>query len=134
MPHHKVSNLQRGNARRLRRDMTDAERTLWYAVRAKRLEGLSFRRQVPVGPFIVDFLCPAHRLIIELDGGQHGADEALHYDAERSAWLSAKGYRVLRFWNQEVLTNLDGVLTGILAAVGHYPDTGELVTDWEVKR
>jgi len=134
MPHHPVSDRQRGNARRLRREMTDAERKLWYAVRAQRLYGMTFRRQVPIGRFIVDFFCPAHRLIIELDGGQHGADEALGYDTQRSAWLAANGYRVLRFWNRELLTNIDGVLTAILEATGHYPDTGELVTTWELKR
>lgn len=117
MPHRSVSDLQRGNARRLRREMTDTERKLWYAVRAKRFENLGFRRQVPIGPFIVDFFCPEHRLIVELDGGQHGTDEALRYDAERTDWLAANGYRVMRFWNTDVLTNLDGVLSAIREAV-----------------
>jgi very-short-patch-repair endonuclease len=119
MPHRSVSDLQRGNARRLRREMTDAECKLWYAVRAKRFENLGFRRQVPIGPFIVDFFCPEHRLIVELDGGQHGTDEALRYDAERTDWLAANGYRVMRFWNTDVLTNLDGVLSVILEAVDY---------------
>jgi very-short-patch-repair endonuclease len=117
MPHRSVSDLQRGNARRLRREMTDAERKLWYAVRARRFERLSFRRQALIGPFIVDFFCPVHRLIVELDGGQHGTDEALRYDGERTVWLAANGYRVMRFWNRDVLTNLDGVLSAILEAV-----------------
>jgi len=117
MPHRSVSDLQRGNARRLRREMTDAERKLWYAVRARRVESLSFGRQTPIGPFIVDFFCPEHRLIVELDGGQHGTDKALRYDGERTAWLAANGYRVMRFWNADVLTNLDGVLSAILEAV-----------------
>jgi len=97
--------------------MTDAERKLWYAVRARRFEKLTFRRQTPIGPFIVDFFCPEHRLIVEPDGGQHGTDNALRYDAERTDWLAANGYRVMRFWNADVLTNLDGVLSAILEAV-----------------
>jgi very-short-patch-repair endonuclease len=117
MPHRSVSERQRGNARRLRRQMTDAERKLWYAVRARRFERLAFRRQAPIGPFVVDFFCPVHRLIIELDGGQHATDEGLRYDGERTAWLAANGYRVMRFWNRDVLTNLDGVLSAILEAV-----------------
>jgi very-short-patch-repair endonuclease len=129
MPHRPISDLQRGNARRLRREMTDAERKLWYAVRARRLARLGFRRQVPIGPFIVDFFCPEHRLIIELDGSQHGTDEALRYDAERTEWLAANGYRVMRFWNREVLTNLDGVPTAILEATGPAATPTELAEE-----
>lgn len=132
MPHRSVSNLQRGNARRLRREMTDAERKLWYAVRARRFEGLAFRRQAPVGPFIVDFFCPKHRLIVELDGGQHGADQTLRYDAQRTAWLAANGYRVTRFWNRDVLTNFDGVLNAIREAIGQ-SDASDTAAAWEVK-
>jgi very-short-patch-repair endonuclease len=101
----------RKHAKSLRSEMTDAERRLWSALRAHRLEGLSFRRQVPIGRFIVDFACQEFRLIIEVDGGQH-ADASR--DIERDQWLSSKGYRVLRFWNSDVLKNLPGVLEKII--------------------
>ncbi len=113
MPHREISDRSRENARRLRSAMTDAERKLWLAVRAHRLNGLSFRRQVPVGAYIVDFVCHDARLIVEVDGGQH-ADSA--DDQRRDAWLASAGYRVLRFWNNDVLGNLDGVLSEIVGA------------------
>jgi very-short-patch-repair endonuclease len=97
--------------------MTDAERKLWYALRAHRLENLGFRRQMPMGPYIVDFVSHRMRLVIEVDGGQHGFAGQQRRDTVRDAWLASRGYRVLRFWNNEVLTNLDGVLTTILAAL-----------------
>jgi len=95
--------------------MTDAERKLWLALRDRRLAGFKFRRQVPVGPFIVDFLCYHARLVIEVDGGQH-AESAR--DARRDQWLEANDFRVLRFWNNDVLTNTEGVLTVILDSLG----------------
>ena len=94
--------------------MTDAERKLWFAVRAGRLDG-KFRRQVPIGRYIVDFLCPAARLVVELDGGQHNEQQA--YDAGRTAFLQSQGYRVMRFWNNDVLTNFDGVVSLIWAVL-----------------
>jgi adenine-specific DNA-methyltransferase len=103
------------NARRLRRDLTDAERKLWYALRDRRFAGFKFRRQVEIEPYIVDFLCIAALLVIEVDGGQH--DEEL--DAERTAFLEARGYRVIRFWNNEVLGNLDGVLMRLDEVLNH---------------
>src|SRR5882672_5523242 len=84
-------------ARRLRRDMTEAEKRLWYLLRGHRFDGMKFKRQVPVGPYIVDFASISLRLIIELDGGQH--DSRREHDARRTAWLEADGYRVIRFWN-----------------------------------
>ncbi len=99
-------------ARALRRRMTDAERVLWGRLRNGQLVGQKFRRQSPIGPYVVDFLCEARRLVIELDGGQH-ADSAS--DAARTARLESEGYRVIRFWNNDVLTNLDGVLAVILS-------------------
>ncbi len=92
---------------------TDTEHRLWQMLRAKRLEGWKFRRQPPVGPYRPDFVCHAAKLIIEADGGQHG--EAL--DGRRDAWLEAQGFRILRFWNNDILTNEDGVLTTILSAL-----------------
>jgi very-short-patch-repair endonuclease len=88
-------------ARRLRRDMTNAERRLWRFLRAHRLEGWSVRRQVPLGPFVADFVCEEAGVIIEIDGGQHA--ERTSVDEERTRWLEANGYRVVRFWNNEVL-------------------------------
>lgn len=102
-------------ARRMRREDTEAEAWLWQALRAHRLDGSKWRRQVPVGPFIVDFLCDDFALVVEVDGGQHA--ERTGYDARRTAYLSARGLQVLRFWNSEVLTNRDGVCLTILDAL-----------------
>ncbi len=98
-----------GRARALRRNQTDVERTLWLALRDRRLCGAKFRRHVPIGPYIVDFLCAEQRLIVELDGGQHGTPS----DAVRQTWLETQGYRVLRFWNNAVADNLPGVLSTV---------------------
>ncbi len=105
------------HARRLRRDLTDAERKLWYRLRAHRLAGLSFRRQAPCGPFIADFLCAAAHLVIEVDGATHSTDEEMAYDAQRDVWFADNGYRVLRVSNEDVHRNLDGVCETILAWV-----------------
>jgi very-short-patch-repair endonuclease len=100
-------------ARLLRRQQTDAERKLWQNLRSKQFEALKFRRQQPMGIYIVDFVSFEKKLIIELDGGQHNEKEAMEKDNERTKWLEGKGYRVLRFWNNEVLTNIEGVLEKI---------------------
>jgi very-short-patch-repair endonuclease len=102
-------------ARRLRHDSTDAERKLWSHVRDRRLDGLKFRRQVPITGYVDDFLCVDARLIVELDGGQHAVQTAA--DAKRTQVLEAAGYFVLRFWNNDVLENIDGVLEEILATL-----------------
>jgi very-short-patch-repair endonuclease len=107
----------RDNARRLRRDVTDAERLIWKELRAHRLDGMSFRRQTPVGPFIADFVCHATRLIVEIDGGQHYETPGLAADATRDAYLKAKGFNILRFSNIDVLTNMPGALETILLFV-----------------
>jgi very-short-patch-repair endonuclease len=101
-------------ARALRRAMTDSEKTLWSRLRADRL-GVSFRRQHPVGPYVLDFYAPMARLAVELDGGQHGTETGIAKDAARTAWLAARGIRVLRFWNNQVFENIDGVLLTIHA-------------------
>jgi very-short-patch-repair endonuclease len=101
-------------AQRLRRDMTDTERKLWSVLRNRQLDGAKFRRQQPIGPFIVDFVCQERRLIVEADGGQHSASVR---DERRTLFLESKGYRVLRFWNNQILTNLDGVAEVIAAAL-----------------
>ena len=101
------------HAAQLRRDMTDVERKLWYAVRDRRLDGFKFRRQATIGPFIVDFLCAEARLIVELDGGQHSEER----DARRTAFLETEGFRGLRFWNNALIESFEGVLEMIHAAL-----------------
>ena len=103
-------------ARELRRNQTRAEARLWAALRNRQLAGLKFRRQVSLGPYVVDFFCLGARLIVELDGGQHGEADGRSRDARRTRWLEARGYRVIRFWNNEVSESLEGVLAVILAA------------------
>ncbi|KAF0163243.1 MAG: hypothetical protein FD157_3241 [Rhodocyclaceae bacterium] len=98
-------------ARKLRHCMTDAERKLWSRLRAHQL-GAHFRRQAPLGAYVLDFVCFTARVVVEVDGGQH-ADSAK--DLMRDAWLRAQGFQVLRFWNNEVLGNIDGVLETIMA-------------------
>jgi very-short-patch-repair endonuclease len=102
-------------ARRLRREQTDAERALWFRLRDRRLNGWKFRRQFPIDRYIVDFFCADAHLIIELDGGQHAVRTAT--DAQRTKVLEAMGYLVLRFWNSDVMQNLDGVLEEIIAVL-----------------
>ena len=118
-PTWQVSTRQRERARALRRNWTDAERTIWNAVRARRLAGANFRRQTPIGPYIVDFVCHDTMLIVEIDGGQHFESERLKRDVRRDAYLSSKGFRVLRFNNHDVMTNRQGVLETIATAVAH---------------
>jgi very-short-patch-repair endonuclease len=109
-------------ARKLRREMTDAERKLWYALRGHRFHGLQFRRQAPCGPFIADFLCHSARLIVELDGATHSTDAELHYDARRDRWFGENGFSVLRFTNRQVYAELEGVLETIrLRAEERFP-------------
>jgi very-short-patch-repair endonuclease len=108
--------LLKSRARRMRRAGTDAEAALWKALRDRRLGGWKWRRQVPLGPYIADFLCVEQGLIIELDGGQHGDPERAEYDRRRTAYLQRLGYRVRRFWNVDVLSNRDGVCFDILCA------------------
>ena len=103
------------HARALRANQTEAEARLWRMLRDCRLAGAKFRRQVPVGPYIADFVCLAVKLIVEIDGGQH--TENAEADATRTAWLEARGFRVLRFWNNDTLANTDGVLEQISAAL-----------------
>ena len=104
-------------ARTLRQNATDAERRLWSRLRKRQLEGCRFRRQAPLEPYVVDFACLAARLVIEVDGGQHSW--RAEQDAARKSWLEANGFRVLRFWNNEVLANTDGVLETIRRALRH---------------
>ena len=107
-------NSTRSLARQLRRNSTAVERLLWRRLRFWQVDGYKFRRQQPLGVYIVDFACLQRRLIIELDGGQH-AQEA-NYDAARDAWLREQGFTILRFWNNDVLKNIDGVMEMIVTS------------------
>jgi very-short-patch-repair endonuclease len=104
-------------ARKLRREQTDVERKLWYALRDRRFHRFKFRRQQPIGPYIVDFVCFEAKLIIELDGGQHGIVANRVYDSARTERLKADGFRIIRFWNNELIENYDGVLDAITLAL-----------------
>jgi very-short-patch-repair endonuclease len=110
-----ISEERKPYARNLRRAQTDAERKLWLLLRDRRLAGFKFRRQHPIGSFIVDFCCTEARVIVELDGGQHALSRRA--DAARSRYLEGQGYRVLRFWNNEVLGTTTGVLERIVESL-----------------
>ncbi|MBV9137574.1 MAG: endonuclease domain-containing protein [Hyphomicrobiales bacterium] len=109
-------------ARALRHDATPAERRLWRALRLVELPKGHFRRQAPIGPYVADFANHSLRLVIELDGEQHGHADGLRHDDRRTAYLNEHGYRVLRFWNHEVKENLDGVVETILSVVAQRAD------------
>ena len=98
-------------ARELRRNSTDAERRLWATLRSRALTGYKFRRQVRIGPFVADFACTKYLVIVEADGGQHADNKN---DARRTVWLEGRGWRVLRVWDNDILTNLEGIRAAIL--------------------
>jgi very-short-patch-repair endonuclease len=118
-----VSSQLRSNAREPRKKSTDAERILWSELRDHRLNGTGFRRQVPIKNYIADFVCHAAKLVVEIDGGQHFSDRSKRADAARSAVIEARGFRVLRFSNHDVMTNRTGVLEAIAAAVAERAPT-----------
>ena len=101
-------------AKKLRRNSTDAETLIWARLRDRRLDGHKFRRQAPIGPYIVDFCCFSRNLIVEVDGGQHAESQT---DNQRTRLLKTKGFRELRFWNHDVLANTEGVLEVIRAGL-----------------
>lgn len=105
--------IRRTAAKKLRANTTPHERALWRALKELPIEGTHFRRQASIGPYVVDFFCPAKRLIIELDGGHHNDDVIRKRDSERQVWLEQEGYRVIRFWNSDVTTDLSAVLERI---------------------
>jgi len=102
-------------ARKLRKTLTDAERKLWQILRSRRLGGFRFRRQVPLGNYILDFACFDPCVVIEVDGGQHNDIAMLEYDKQRTKWLESRGYFVLRFWNNQVLQEIEGVAQIVLS-------------------
>ncbi|MHC2622669.1 very-short-patch-repair endonuclease [Bradyrhizobium huanghuaihaiense] len=105
--------IRRAAAKKLRANTTPHERTLWRALKELPMDGSHFRRQAPIGPYVVDFFCPAKRLIIELDGGHHNKDETAARDLIRQQWPENEGYRVVRFWNSEIASDLTAVLERI---------------------
>ncbi len=116
-PPRTISSFRRENARRLRANATDPEARLWRHLRRSELLGSHFRRQVPIGPYVADFACMAARLVIEVDGSQHGDAVVKARDDARTQWLAREGYRVVRFWNNDLIENIEGVLETIHAAL-----------------
>ena len=106
-------------AKNLRKNSTDAERLLWRQLRAKQIQGCKFRRQEPTGNYVVDFICFEKRLVVEVDGGQHAIE--IQKDRERDDWFKKEGFKVLRFWNNEVLGNIEGVLQVITRGLSLSP-------------
>jgi len=119
----------KNRARELRKQMTEAERYLWFRIRRKQVKDYQFYRQKNIGNFIVDFYCPAGKLIIEVDGGQHYSEGAIEGDKRRDAFLQSLGFRVLRFSDGEVLRDIDAVLGGIYRALPQNPP----LRNWESK-
>jgi very-short-patch-repair endonuclease len=116
MPHNEVGKIQRDRAKHLRRAMTRAETLLWRHLKANRLGGLGFRRQSPMGHYIADFVSHSCRLIVEVDGESHDFEERVRHDKRRDEWFLSRGYRVLRYTNEEVTKNLEGVVVAIALA------------------
>lgn len=110
------------HARKLRREATPAERRLWTQLRQLEIKNVHFRRQAPIGPYFTDFACHRTRIVIELDGEQHGFDAERLRDEKRTRFLETSGYRVLRFWNHEVLRNLESVVDTICVALYQTPE------------
>jgi len=110
-------------AKELRKKSTDAERLLWRHLKTKQLAGLKFRRQEQIGRFIADFVCYEKKLVIEADGGQHTVEK--EKDDERTQWLNSQGFTVLRFWNNEILTNIDGVMEVVMMECVNQPSRTE---------
>jgi very-short-patch-repair endonuclease len=113
MPHNEVRKIQRDRAKQLRRAMTRAETLLWRHLKAHRLAALGFRRQSPMGNYIADFVAHSRKLIVEVDGESHDFEERIRHDGRRDEWFASRGYRVLRFTNEDVMKNLEGVVLAI---------------------
>ncbi|WP_137933874.1 endonuclease domain-containing protein [Mesorhizobium comanense] len=118
MPHTPLPPQNRASAKSMRRTMTDAELKLWNELRAHRLMGLGFRRQLPIAGYIVDFACPQKKLVVELDGSQHADEDLATADALRTKRLEQDGWTVLRFWNNDVIRDIDNVCQHIVIVAG----------------
>src|SRR5665213_531252 len=116
-----ISDFKRKTARTLRANTTTAEDILWRRLRRLEVRGSHFRRQVPIGPYVADFACLKERLIIEVDGSQHGNDIDSRRDEDRTRWLNSEGYRVIRFWNNDVMSKTDAVLEAVYEATAVIP-------------
>ena len=114
-----ISEFKRKTAKNLRANTTAAEDILWRHLRRLEIKGSHFRRQVPIGPYVADFACLKERLIIEGDGSQHGEDDNSRRDEVRTRWLNSEGYRVMRFWNNDVMSNTESVMEAIHDARPH---------------
>jgi very-short-patch-repair endonuclease len=121
-----VANRLTPLAKNLRKQSTDTEQRLWRHLKTKHIGGLKFRRQQPIGPYIVDFVCFEKKIIIELDGGQHSLPAEMKNDSRRNHWFEAQGYEILRFWDNEVLTNIQGMLEVIEAHSLNHPPLNPL--------
>ena len=108
-----MNNKNISKARELRKNSTEQELKIWKLLRNRQLSNYKFRRQYPIGPYIVDFICREKRLIIELDGGQHNENRNIMYDTERTKYLELRGYKVIRFWNNDIDNNIEGVYKSI---------------------
>jgi very-short-patch-repair endonuclease len=111
-----MGGMNKDRARELRKNLTEAEHMLWRHLRLRQLGGCKFRRQQPIGKYIVDFVCFEKRLIVEVDGGQHSGN--INYDSERDAWLEEQGFSVLRFWDNQVLKEMEAVEEVIMGTLG----------------
>src|ERR1700746_1681322 len=107
------TSVRRAAAKKLRANTTPHERKLWRALKEIPGQGTHFRRQTPIGPYVVDFFCPAKRLVVEVDGGHHADDDTARRDRERQLWLEKEGYRIVRFWNSDIAGDLTAVLERI---------------------
>ena len=119
----------RDHVRQLRINQTDAERQLWTMLRSRRFAGFKFRRQQPIDHYIADFCCLEKRLIIELDGGQHASQQS--YDDQRTRYLNENGFRVLRFWNNQLMAERNAVMEMIFNALSPHPPRGRLLPQGE---
>ena len=116
-----ISDFKRKTARTLRANTTTAEDILWRHLRRLEVRGSHFRRQVPIGPYVADFACLKERLVIEVDGSQHGNDPNSRRDEDRTRWLNSEGYRVMRFWNNDVMSKTEAVLEAVYEATAVTP-------------